>query len=478
MNSPNFHNTYIKLPTRFYSKSMPTPVRDPKLITANRQLASEIGIDPNWLESSHGLAMLSGNALPKGCDPIAQVYAGHQFGGWAPRLGDGRAHLIGQIRSSKNKCWDIQLKGSGITPYSRMGDGRAWLGPVLREYLISESMNKLGVPTTRALAFILTGETVYREKPLPGAILTRTAPSMIRIGTFEYFSAQKDILALSELLKYAIKIHYPDLNPKDACGFLEAVVNSQAELVSKWMNIGFIHGVMNTDNTHVGGLTIDYGPCAFMDSYSPSKVFSSIDINSRYSYSEQPKIIVWNLVRLAISLLPLIDPIQADAIKKAETILSKFDKTFRKNWDSLSLKKIGISNPKKDDKKLVEELLGIMATTNADFTQTFLQLNSLIVKSYRSKKMPILLDEWKKKWQTRIESEIRPHQTMLQTNPIFIPRNHLVEKAIETALMNDYSLFHRLLIVSETPFQYQEDHSDLYQVPKNEDLVKQTFCGT
>ena len=477
MKSPHFHNTYVNLPPRFYSKSEPTPVREPQLITVNNQLAKEIGIDLDWLKSSNGIDMLSGNALPQGCDSIAQVYAGHQFGGWAPRLGDGRAHLIGQIQSNKNKCWDIQLKGSGITPYSRMGDGRAWLGPVLREHLISESMYKLGVPTTRALASISTGESVYREKALPGAILTRTAPSMIRIGTFEYFSSQKDVQALSELMEYAIKIHYPELEPSDASGFLESVVNSQAKLVSQWMGVGFIHGVMNTDNTHIGGLTIDYGPCAFMDAYSPSKVFSSIDINGRYSYAEQPKIIVWNLVRLAISLLPLIDPLQDNAIKKAETILSIFDKIFYKSWNALSLKKIGISNPKPDDEELFKELLDIMATEHADFTQTFLQLNPL-TKKYNFSETPIRLNDWKKKWESRLKNEIKPYQTMSQTNPIFIPRNHLVEQAIENALNNNYDLFHRLLDASETPFQYQKIYSDLYQVPSDKNLVKQTFCGT
>ena len=462
MNSPNFHNTYVKLPKHFFSKSKPTPVKNPKLISVNKKLALEIGLDPEWLESEHGLSMLSGNKLPKGSDPIAQVYAGHQFGGWVPRLGDGRAHLIGQLRTYNHQSWDIQLKGSGPTPYSRMGDGRAWLGPVLREHLISEAMHHLKIPTTRALASVSTGEEVYREQTYPGAILTRTAPSMIRVGTFEYFSAQGDTKALSNLMQYALKIHYPELDPEDACGFLEAVLDRQAKLISKWMCVGFIHGVMNTDNTHIGGLTIDYGPCAFMDHYFPSRVFSSIDVNSRYAYSEQPKIIVWNLVRLAITLLPLIDPLQSKAIIKAEKIIKSFDKKFFENWNFSSLKKIGISNPKTGDNILVEELLTRIAAQNADFTQTFLQLNPLTQNIHLSE-TSILSQDWKEKWKSRIKSENRPYQIMSEVNPVFIPRNHLVEKAIQDALNGDYNFFYRLLNASEVPFKYEEKNSDLYQ---------------
>ena len=477
MISPKFHNIYTQLPESFFSRSTPTPVKAPSVINQNEELALELGFDLKWLSSQEGIAMFSGNSLPKGADPIAQVYAGHQFGGWSPRLGDGRAHLIGQVQAKDGSNWDIQLKGSGPTPYSRSGDGRAWLGPVLREYLISEAMYQLDIPTTRALASVVTGETVYREKPLPGAILTRVAPSLIRVGTFEYFSSKRDTESISQLLKYSIAIHFPALDSKDAIGFLDAVISKQATLISKWMGVGFIHGVMNTDNTHVGGITIDYGPCAFMDDYIPSKVFSSIDVNGRYSYEEQPKVIVWNLVRLAISLLPLIDNTESEAIKKAELSLSKFDKLYQDNFRTLFLKKIGISHEINGDLGLLTDLLNSMTNFKADFTQTFIELSVLNHNSQIDHSQKFL-NEWKIKWANRLEQEKDPIKVMSQTNPMFIPRNHLIEHAIQNAIIGDYKLFNDLLLASKNPFKKSLDNEALYTPPESGNLVSQTFCGT
>ena len=477
MNSPKFHNIYTQLPKSFFSRSTPTPVKAPSVVSQNKKLALELGFDLEWMSSKEGTAMFSGNDFPIGADPIAQVYAGHQFGGWAPRLGDGRAHLIGQVQAKDGRNWDIQLKGSGPTPYSRSGDGRAWLGPVLREYLVSESMHQLGIPTTRALASVVTGETVYREKPLPGAILTRVAPSLIRVGTFEYFSSRKDTESISQLLAYSISIHFPELDPKDAIGFLDAVISKQAELISKWMGVGFIHGVMNTDNTHIGGITIDYGPCAFMDDYIPNKVFSSIDVNGRYSYEQQPKVIVWNLVRLAISLLPLIDDTESEAIKKAELSLSKFDKTYHDNFQNLFLKKIGMSREVNGDLELLTDLLTSMTSFKADFTQTFIELNPLNRDSTISSPLNFL-NEWKVKWTNRLELEKDPFTVMSQTNPRFIPRNHLIEQAIQDAILGNYKLFNDLVLASENPFKKSLDNEALYTSPGTDSLVSQTFCGT
>jgi len=477
MINPNFINSYARLPDRFYSKSLPTKVKDPKVISINKELAQELGLSIEWLESDDGIGMLSGNSMPPGSDPLAQAYAGHQFGGWSPQLGDGRAHLIGQISDSFGVNWDIQLKGSGPTPYSRHGDGRAWLGPVLREYLVSESMHHLGVPTTRSLAAISTGEIIFRDGPRPAAIITRVAQSHVRVGTFEYFSSQGDLDAVSELMNYVIKVHYPELETGDALGFLDSLMSRQALLISKWLSVGFIHGVMNTDNTHVGGLTIDYGPCAFMDEYDPKKVFSSIDTAGRYAYNQQQKVIVWNLARLALSILPLIDPVETEAIKKAELTLGNFDKIFMKNWRELFLKKIGIKNEKKGDEILLNDLFLEMATSKADFTKTFRDLSRPNL-GIQKISLPENMSNWISKWQNRILQEINPLKTMLQINPVYVPRNHLIEQAIRESLKNDFGLFNRLLSAARNPFKEAPGNQDLYLVPNDKQVVKKTYCGT
>lgn len=477
MINPNFINSYAKLPERFYTKSLPTKVKDPRVITINKKLAQELGLSIEWLESDDGIGMLSGNSMPSGSDPLAQAYAGHQFGGWSPLLGDGRAHLIGQINDSFRINWDIQLKGSGPTPYSRRGDGRAWLGPVLREYLVSESMHHLGVPTTRSLAAISTGEIIFRDGPRPAAIITRVAQSHIRVGTFEYFSSRGDLDAVSELMNYVIKVHYPELKAGDALGFLDSLISRQAMLISKWLSVGFIHGVMNTDNTHVGGLTIDYGPCAFMDEYDPKKVFSSIDTTGRYAYNQQQKIIVWNLARLALSILPLIDPIETEAIKKAEVTLGNFDKIFMKNWLKIFLKKIGIKNEKKGDAALIHDLLMEMNVSKADFTKTFRDLskpNQEIQKISLSRNM----SNWISNWKNRILDESNPMNTMSEINPVYVPRNHLIELAIQESLKNDFRLFNRLLSAAQNPFKEVSENQDLYLPPTDKQVVKKTYCGT
>jgi uncharacterized protein YdiU (UPF0061 family) len=474
MSAPRFDNSYAQLPDRFYTKMAPKPVNDPSLIRLNTKLAGEMGLDVEWLAGGDGLAMLSGNTMPAGSDPLAQVYAGHQFGGWSPQLGDGRANLLGEV-THNNVHWDIQLKGSGPTPYSRMGDGRSALGPVLREYIVSEAMHALGVPTTRALAAVTSGEIVYRETPVPGGIFTRTAPSHVRVGTFQFFAARRDDDAVGALLAFAIERHYPHLSPDDALGFLNEVTKAQAQLVARWMGLGFIHGVMNTDNCHVGGLTIDYGPCAFMDAYHPAKVFSSIDQYGRYAYQAQPEILVWNLAQLATSLLPLINADRDKAVADAQEVLGKFGDYYTEAWKTVFFAKVGLGSGDDKDIAMIQDLLTRMADNQADFTLTFRLLSE--GNAARDQFVdPTVFDSWHSAWTERVDDMAQ--ERMLAANPAIIPRNHRIEEAIQAGLSGDFAPFNRLVDALKSPFDPDAKYDDLRRAPEQSEQVLQTFCGT
>ena len=475
-----FDNSYARLPERFFARLPATPVAEPKLVRLNADLAEILGIDPKDLAEPEGVAMLAGNAVPPNAEPIAMAYAGHQFGNFVPQLGDGRANLLGEVVGRDGIRRDIQLKGSGPTPFSRRGDGRAALGPVLREYLISEAMAALGIPTTRTLAAVTTGETIWRETMLPGAVLTRVASSHIRVGTFQYFAAQGDHDAVRLLADYAITRHYPQAassaNPYLA--LLGGVVARQADLVAQWLLVGFIHGVMNTDNTAISGETIDYGPCAFMDAYDPAAVFSSIDHQGRYAYGNQPRIALWNLTRLAETLLPLTDNNE----EAAKDVLSAFAPRFEAAYFGGLRRKIGLTAAQDGDDDLTQSLLKLMAADGADFTLTFRRLCDAADGS----PAPVHLlfkdlgafDAWTARWKARLQQEEAPASVMLSVNPAFIPRNHLVEAALAAANHGDFSPFEDLLAVLTRP--YADDPALVrYAMPPREDeRVLQTFCGT
>ncbi|MEM8631138.1 MAG: YdiU family protein [Pseudomonadota bacterium] len=477
-----FDNSYARLPERFYARGAPRPVAEPALIKLNRGLARELGLDPEALSSPDGVAMLAGNTLPDGASPISQVYAGHQFGGWVPQLGDGRAHLLGEVIDTEGRRRDIQLKGSGQTPFSRMGDGRAWLGPVLREYIVSEAMHALGVPTTRALAAVTTGETVAREAPFPGAVLTRVAASHIRVGTFQYFASREDTEALQLLTDHAITRHYPEVaeDALPALALLGAVVGAQARLVARWMSLGFIHGVMNTDNTTVSGETIDYGPCAFLDAYHPDKVFSSIDQFGRYAYKNQPDILIWNLAQLGGSLVPLIGPDEDKAVELALEVIHGFPDLYRAEWLRLFRTKLGLAEAEDNDAALIHDLLDRMAAGQADFTNTFRGLaNGTTGQAFAA---PDALDGWHPAYEARLTREARSAEeriaAMDAANPALIPRNHRVEEAISHAVSGDLAPFERLVAALSAPFSLAGKDSDLAAPPKDDERVLQTFCGT
>ncbi|MEL6594432.1 MAG: YdiU family protein [Pseudomonadota bacterium] len=458
-----FENSYANLPERLYTKLAPTPVKTPKLIAYNTALAAELNI-----KGTPEAAVFAGNTVPEMADPLAQVYAGHQFGHWNPQLGDGRAILLGEVAGH-----DVQLKGSGPTPYSRMGDGRAWLGPVLREYVVSEFMNAAGVPTTRALAAVTTGETVLRETPLPGAILTRVAASHIRVGTFQYFASRTDAPALQALVDHCIARHYPDADGPQ--GLLDAVVQAQATLIAKWMSLGFIHGVMNTDNCAISGETIDYGPCAFMDAYHPETKFSSIDQFGRYAYNNQPDIAAWNLAQLATSLLQLM-PDRDAAIESFTESVNSFIPAFQKAYGAIFMSKIGISEVQQGDMALVTDLLDRMAANQADFTNTFRGLSEGGARDQFVD--PTAFDGWAEGWTTRIASEPASQAVMRAANPAIIPRNHRIEEMIQAAVAGDYAPFERLNTALATPYTLDQTHHDLTTPPTEQEIVHQTFCGT
>lgn len=480
-----FDNSYARLPDRFHARLDPTPVAAPSLIRLNRDLAQELGLDPATLDTPEGLAMLSGNAPPEGAEPLAMAYAGHQFGGWVPQLGDGRAILLGEVVDRQGTRRDIQLKGSGPTPFSRNGDGRAALGPVLREYLVSEAMHRMGIPTTRALAAVATGETVQRETALPGGILTRVARSHIRVGTFQFFAARQDTDALKHLADHVIDRHYP--GTKDALGLLDAVVEAQAKLIAAWMSVGFIHGVMNTDNMSVAGETIDYGPCAFLDGYHPEKVFSSIDRGGRYAFNRQPDLAMWNLAQLASSLLPLIgygDGSEgSDAVAQATASINRFPEVFQSEWLRLFAGKLGIEDPVEGDVALIHDLLDVMTAANADFTNTFRALSGdAAAVALTDLDAMQGFAEWRDRWDARLGQQETPSEVVrarMQTvNAAVIPRNHRIEEAIAAAIGGDFAPFARLDAALSQPYAPPACDDWLRVAPTPGQEVRQTFCGT
>lgn len=466
-----FDNSYARLPERFYVRQNPVAVRAPMIFAFNRELAHRLGLDPDALSARADI--FAGNSIPDGADPLAQAYAGHQFGGWSPQLGDGRALLLGEILAPDGQRFDMALKGSGQTPFSRRGDGRAWLGPVIREYIVSEAMHALGVPTTRALAAVTTGETVWRELPRPGAVLTRVAASHIRVGTFQYFAAREDTDALRLLTDHLIARHYPQADGPLA--LLSAILDRQARLIARWMSLGFIHGVMNTDNMALSGETIDYGPCAFMDGYDPKKVFSSIDQSGRYAYENQPNIALWNLAQLASCLLPLMGE-ETPAIEALTARLNQFPDLYGAEWLRLFRAKIGITTPDDGDAELIETLLARMAAQGADFNRTFRGLATGLAAAEFAD--PVPFQGWAGDWRERIAREPDPQAVMRAANPAYIPRNHRVEEAIQAAIQGDLVPFERMNAILKHPFDDQPGAEPYSLAPMADEEVRQTFCGT
>jgi uncharacterized protein YdiU (UPF0061 family) len=496
-----FANTYAVLPARFFSPQLPAQVAAPRLVRFNEALARELNLDVAAIMAAGPAQIFSGNLVPEGAVPIAQAYAGHQFGGFSPQLGDGRAILLGDVLDRAGALRDIQLKGSGRTAFSRGGDGRAALGPVLREYILSEAMHALGIPTTRALAAVTTGETVYRERALPGAVFTRVAASHVRVGTFQYFAARGDQDAVRILADFVIGRHYPAA--RDAANpylaLLEGVVARQARLVAQWMGVGFIHGVMNTDNTSVSGETIDYGPCAFMEAYDPAAVFSAIDEGGRYSYSNQPRMAQWNLARLAETLLGLIDPVAERAIELATAAINAFSELFDAHSLAGMRAKLGLAQAEESDRGLIAALLRIMAQTGsqtgakngtqngADFTLTFRRLADLADGSGAGPRTlfadPAAFDDWAAAWHARLGREegdnVARAEAMRRVNPAFIARNHRVEAALEAAIeREDFAPFGTLLAVLARPFEDQPGFGEYAEPAPEAERVLRTFCGT
>lgn len=466
-----FDNSYASLPPRFYTRQVAQPVRAPRLLAFNAALAADLGITPG--DPADMAAVFGGNALPEGAAPLAQVYAGHQFGGFSPQLGDGRALLLGEVVDREGHRRDIQLKGSGQTPYSRMGDGRAWLGPVLREYLLSEAMHALGVPTTRALAAVLTGESVYRETALPGAVLTRVAASHIRVGTFQYFAARRDMEGLQALYDHTRARHYPQAD--SPARMLESVIAAQARLVAKWLSIGFIHGVMNTDNTSLSGETIDYGPAAYMDTYHPMTVYSSIDAHGRYAYDNQARVIVWNMAQLATALVPLMPDTDA-AISQFTDAINAMPALIETARLAAFRPKLGLTGDDPADAALIDDLLALMQDGQADFTNTFRALAQGRARDQFTDRAAY--DAWDARWRERLQDEDGAEARMLAANPAYIPRNHRVEEMIQAAVAGDMAPFERLLGVLSDPFTDQPGQEDLTHPPLAHEIVSQTFCGT
>ncbi len=459
-----FDNSYATLPSGFFSRLDPTPVKDAQMLAWNEKLAAELGIegtDPT---------VFAGSRVPDGAAPLAQLYAGHQFGSYNPQLGDGRAILLGEVVDTHGERRDIQLKGSGPTPYSRMGDGRAWLGPVLREYVVSEAMHTLGIPTTRALAAVATGEPVYREQgALPGAVLTRVASSHLRVGTFQIFAHRGQLDELRTLADYAIARHHPDAD--GPMGLLSAVCAAQAELVAGWMSVGFIHGVMNTDNCTISGETIDYGPCAFMDAFHEGRVFSSIDQLGRYAFGNQPRIAVWNMAQLATALIQLFDD-KDQAVKDATAIVHAMPQQLEDAWLRRFGAKLGLADVTADDQPLIEDLLNLMQADGADFTNTFAALHTDAARDQFTDRDAF--DTWAQRWSQRGPAV----DLMQRTNPRIIPRNHRIETMIEAAVSGDMVPFERLMSALATPYDVHSDFDDLHRPPTQAEIVPATFCGT
>lgn len=479
----NLDNSYARLPKLFFIRLNPTPVRSLKLITLNHDLARSIGLKAKALERNDGIEVFAGNRIPEGALPLAQAYAGHQFGHFT-MLGDGRAILLGEQITPKGKRVDIQLKGSGRTPYSRRGDGRASLGPMLREYIISEAMHALGIPTTRSLAVVTTGESIIRETEEIGAILTRVAASHIRVGTFQYVSNWGTVEELKALADYTLQRHFPNVHHDENryLSLLKEVIKGQAALIAKWQLVGFVHGVMNTDNMTISGETIDYGPCAFMDTYDPATVFSSIDLHGRYAYSNQPQIAAWNLARFAETLLPLLHDNQEEAVKLAQDEVLYFTELYNRNWLVGMRAKLGIFNEEPEDESLIEGLLSMMQKHRADYTNTFrgLTLEKLDDMALFS---TTEFTEWDELWKARLrrqkESKEASNRLMRSNNSAVIPRNHQVEEALEAAVKKgDYSVMERLLDVLSSPYAYSAEQADYSTLPSPSSKPYRTFCGT
>ncbi|HEY5048769.1 MAG TPA: YdiU family protein [Rhizomicrobium sp.] len=487
-----FDNSYARLPEKFFARQPPGPVSAPRLVRLNEKLARQLVLDPDRLASPEGVEVLAGNRLPQGADPLAMAYAGHQFGHWVPQLGDGRALLLGEVIDREGVRRDIQLKGSGRTPFSRNGDGRAALGPVLREYIVSEAMAALGIATTRSLAAVTTGERIMRQGLLPGAVLTRVSRSHIRVGTFEFFAGRGDTDGVRALADYAIARLYPEAleSPQPYVALLESVVAGTAALVAGWMLVGFIHGVMNTDNMSIACETIDYGPCAFMDIYSPATIFSSIDHAGRYAYANQPRIAQWNLARFARTLLPLIGADETGAVEAAQKAIDAFPDRFEMTWLAGLRRKLGLVREHEADKTLALDLLERMAANNADFTLVFRRLCDCAAFGAEADEAirglfddSAAFNEWACRWRARLALEERSPAAcgaaMRGVNPAFIPRNHRVEAAIQAAEQHsDFSPFEELLSVLSTPCIDRSALAHYANPPRPEEIVHQTFCGT
>ena len=471
----NFDNTYVGLSEKILTKIKPVTVKEPKLLILNKSLAENLGLNFSGINKDELASIFSGNELPKNSNCIAQAYAGHQFGHFTT-LGDGRAVVLGEHITKENKRFDIQFKGSGRTPYSRHGDGRAALGPMLREYIISEAINSLGIPTTRSLAVVSTGEMVFRETPLRGAILTRVASSHIRVGTFQYVALTGDEKAFKSLLNYTVDRHYPEIKNSNniALELLKIVIKKQCDLVTNWMRVGFIHGVMNTDNMAISGESIDYGPCAFMDNYDLNTVFSSIDRNGRYAYGNQPTITKWNLARFAETLLPYIDKDKDEAIKITTNAINEFDSIYEKKWNNMMSAKLGLLEKKDGDQKIILDLLNWMENNKADYTNTFLYLLEDDFKNNKIYEKEAFI-KWYKKWKNRINNESL--LLMRKSNPSLIPRNHIVENVLEMAEQNDLKPLNELLKLVKKPYEKHNGIDDYQKADKNSNKY-QTFCGT
>ena len=476
-----FENTYAKLPDILVTKLVPVPVKKPKLIIFNNRLAKDLGLDVNSVSEDDLTNLFSGNKLPAGSEPLAQAYCGHQFGHFV-MLGDGRAIVLGEHLTPSGKRIDIQFKGSGRTPYSRSGDGRAALGPMLREYIISEAMHGLNIPTTRSLAVVATGEMVQREVALQGAVLTRVASSHLRVGTFQYLAARQDIKSLKELVSYTIKRHYPEfINSKNqALELLRIVIKKQAYLIAEWMRVSFIHGVMNTDNMTISGETIDYGPCAFMDYYDPKTVFSSIDLHGRYAFGNQPNIAEWNLARFAEAILPLFDLDNKKAISIAEQEINNFKDIFKNNFTKMMKGKLGLISNEIEDDKLMKDLFQLMFKNEADYTNTFVYLMNGSVPQEKLIKDKNFI-EWKNKWNSRLSKNqdiIKAKELMTKNNPIIIPRNHLIESALSKAEQGNLDEFNKLISALKDPYTDNEQYTGLKNPAPQSEKKYQTFCGT
>ena len=489
---PAFDNSYARLPGSFHARIEPTPVDRPSLIRLNRELAEALGLDAEALASPEGVEMMAGNRPAAGAEPVAMAYAGHQFANWVPQLGDGRALLLGEVIDRNGRRRDIQLKGSGPTPFSRGGDGRSSIGPVVREYIASEAMHALGIPTTRALAAIATGEHVERNQPEPGGILVRVADSHIRIGTFEYFARNGRPDSVRTLADYVIERHYPELADSEHAhlDFFSAVIERTAYLVAEWMRVGFIHGVMNTDNTSVVGETIDFGPFGWMDEFHPATVYSSIDRHGRYAFNQQPGIAHWNLARLGECLLPLFDAKGEAALEKANEVLKTFEERFERHFHRVLRSKLGLGGDRDGDIELAEDLLARMTDQRADMTLTFRRLGGLDASDGSGDGPvrelfddPTSFDTWLVKWRERLGAETRSdgerRQAMRRTNPAFVLRNHLAQQAVDAAIDHlDFEPMHRLTEILARPYDDQPGNEHYAHPPHPEQRVLKTFCGT